>query len=171
MIKEWNGLKPEIHETCFIAETADIVGSVIIGEDSSVWYKAVLRGDVDGIVVGKRSNIQDTCVVHTHAGLPAIIGDDVTIGHSAIIHACTIGDNCLIGMGATILDGAVIGEGSIIGAGAVVPPNMKVPPHSQVVGIPGKIIKTLSPERVNELIDHSRRYAALAKTHKAEQEK
>lgn len=170
MIKSWNGLKPQIDPSCFVAETADIIGSVVIGEGSSVWYKAVLRGDVDGIVIGRRSNVQDTCVVHTHHGLPAIIGDDVTIGHSAIIHACTIEDNCLIGMGATILDGAVIGEGSIIGAGAVVPPGMQVPPRSQVVGIPAKVVKTLTQERVDGLIEHSRRYAELAQTHKAEQE-
>lgn len=164
-------LTPRIDPSCFIADSAEVMGSVTIGADSSVWYKAVLRGDVDSISVGCRTNIQDLTMVHCDEGLPTVIGDDVTIGHSAIIHACTIGNKCQIGMGAIILDGAVIGDGCIIGAGAVVPPRMVVPPLSQVMGIPGRVVKTLAPDKAEAVAEHSRLYAELAQGHKQAQEK
>ena len=164
-------LTPRIDPSCFIADSAEVMGSVTIGADSSVWYKAVLRGDVDSISVGCRTNIQDLTMVHCDEGLPTVIGDDVTIGHSAIIHACTIGNKCQIGMGAIILDGAVIGDGCIIGAGAVVPPRMEVPPLSQVMGIPGRVVKTLTPDKAEAVAEHSRLYAELAQGHKQAQEK
>lgn len=171
MIKALGDKKPLVDASCFVADSAEVMGSVTIGADSSVWYKAVLRGDVDSITVGCRTNIQDLCMVHCDAGIPTVIGDDVTIGHSAIIHACVIGNKCQIGMGATILDGAVIGDGCIIGAGAVVPPRMVVPPLSQVMGVPGRVVKTLPPERAEEVAAHSRSYAELAREHRLEQEK
>ena len=165
-----DNMTPNIDPSCFIADSAEVMGNVTIGADSSVWYQAVLRGDVDSITVGCRSNIQDLCMVHCDTGLPTIIGDDVTIGHSAIIHACVIGDKCQIGMGAIILDGAVIGDGCIIGAGAVVPPRMVVPPLSQVMGIPGRVVKTLDPEKAEAVAEHSRQYAELAAGHRQLQE-
>lgn len=171
MIRALAELEPQIDPSCFVADSAVVLGRVTLGADSSVWYKAVLRGDVDSITVGCRTNIQDLCMVHCDAGLPTVIGDDVTIGHSAIIHACTIGNKCQIGMGAIVLDGAVVGDGCIIGAGAVVPPRMVVPPLSQVMGIPGRVVKTLAPERAEEVAEHSRQYAELARAHRLEQEK
>lgn len=171
MIKALGDNKPQVHASCFVADSAEVMGRVTIGEDSSVWYQAVIRGDVDSITVGCRTNIQDFCMVHSDTGLPTVIGDDVTIGHSAIVHACTIGNKCQIGMGAIVLDGAVVGDGCIIGAGAVVPPKMVVPPFSQVMGIPGRVVKTLPPERAEEVAAHSKFYAGLAQGHKQEQEK
>ena len=118
MIKELKGVKPQIHEDSFIAETAVLIGDVNICEGSSVWYGAVLRGDLDNITLGKYSNIQDNCVVHTEIGVPTKIGEYTVIGHGTILHGCNIGNNCLVGMGAIVLNNAVIGDNCIIGAGA-----------------------------------------------------
>ena len=163
-------LVPHIDPSCFVADSAEVMGNVTMGADSSVWYKSVLRADVDSITIGCRTNIQDLCMVHCDLNLPTVIGDDVTVGHSAILHACTIGNKCQIGMGAIVLDGAVIGEGCIIGAGAVVPPRMQVPPYSQVMGIPGRVVKTLPKEAAEKVAEHSRQYAELAQAHRQVQE-
>ena len=138
---------PTLGRDVYLARTAVVLGDVTLGDQSSVWYGAVLRGDINRIVVGRGSNIQDNAVVHLADELPAIIGDYVTVGHSAIIHACTIGDECLIGMGATILDGAVIGNQCIIGANALVTQNTKIPDGSMVLGSPAKVVKSLTPEQ------------------------
>jgi carbonic anhydrase/acetyltransferase-like protein (isoleucine patch superfamily) len=143
--------KPTIGENVYIASTGTVVGDVTLGDHSSVWYNAVLRGDINRIVVGHHSNIQDNAVLHLADDYGCIIGNYVTVGHSAIVHACTVGDECLIGMGATVLDGAEIGEQSLIGANALVKQGMKVPPGSLVLGSPAKIVKELSAHERSQL--------------------
>ncbi len=138
--------QPVVADNAYIASKAVVVGDVTIGEESSVWYGAVLRGDINRIEVGHHSNIQDNAVVHLADDFPCIIGNYVTVGHSAILHACTVEDECLIGMGATVLDGAVIGSQSIVGANALVTMGTIVPPGSLVLGSPAKVVKSLSDE-------------------------
>jgi carbonic anhydrase/acetyltransferase-like protein (isoleucine patch superfamily) len=129
----------------FVAEGARIIGDVEIGEDSSVWFNAVIRGDILPIRIGRRTNVQDGCILHTKEGFPLAVGNEVTFGHGVTAHGCTIGDLCLLGIGCVVLDGAVLGRASVIGSGAVVLPGMIVPPHSLVLGVPGKIVKDLGP--------------------------
>lgn len=130
----------------YLAKTAVVVGDVELGDRSSVWYGAVLRGDINRIVVGRHSNIQDNAVLHLADDFPCILGDWVTVGHSANVHACTIEDECLVGMGATVLDGAVVGTQSLIGANALVTPGMVVPAGSLVLGSPARVVRALKPE-------------------------
>ncbi len=132
---------PKIHPKAFIAPTAVIIGDVEIAEGVSIWDGAVIRGDVSYIKIGKNSNIQDNAVIHVSHDIPTIIGENVTVGHLAMVHAATIENNVIIGINAVVLDNAVIGEGSIVGAGAVVTPNTKIPPKSLVLGIPAKVVK------------------------------
>jgi len=136
------GITPRLHPSVFVAEGARIIGDVEIGEDSSVWFNAVIRGDILPIRIGRRTNVQDGCILHTKDGFPLSVGDEVTFGHGATAHGCTIGDLCLLGIGCVVLDGAVVGKGSVIGSGAVVPPGMIVPPHSLVMGVPGKVVRS-----------------------------
>jgi carbonic anhydrase/acetyltransferase-like protein (isoleucine patch superfamily) len=138
--------QPRLGKGVYIAKSAVVLGDVTMGDHSSVWYNATVRGDINRIVIGHHSNIQDNAVLHLADDFPCLIGNWVTIGHSAIVHACTVGDECLIGMGATILDGAVIGEQSIIGANALVTQGTVIPPGSMVVGSPAKVKRTLTPE-------------------------
>jgi carbonic anhydrase/acetyltransferase-like protein (isoleucine patch superfamily) len=161
MLKPYKGISPEVHATGFIEESAQVVGDVKIGEDSSVWYNAVVRGDVNYIRIGKRSNIQDGATMHgTLNKYPVIIEDDVSVGHNAVVHGCTVHSNCLIGMGAIILDNAEIGENCIIGAGAVVKEGMKVPPNSLVLGVPGRIKRNLTGEEIQGLRERASRYVS-----------
>lgn len=153
---------PKLGAGVYIAQGAVVVGDVTLGEGASVWYNAVLRGDIDRIVVGHHSNIQDNAVVHLADDLPCLIGNYVTVGHSAILHACTVGDECLIGMGSTVLDGAVIGEQCLIAANALVPPGKKIPAGSLVMGSPGKVVKTLTPEERADLKHWAEKYVANA---------
>ena len=134
-------MNPRVHPSAYIAPTAVIVGDVTIEEGVSVWDGAVLRGDVSHIIVGKNSNIQDNVVIHVSHGIPTVIGENVTVGHLAMVHGAKIEDNVIIGIHAVVLDGAEIGEGSVIGAGAVVTPRTKIPPNSLVLGIPGKVVR------------------------------
>jgi carbonic anhydrase/acetyltransferase-like protein (isoleucine patch superfamily) len=150
-------------ETNFIATGAIVIGDVTLGENTSVWYNAVIRGDGDTIVIGRNSNIQDLAMVHVDEGFPVHIGDGVTVGHSAIIHGCTIGDNTLIGMGATVLNGAKIGKGCLIGANALVTQGMEIPDYSLVVGMPAVIKRTLTPEEVKENQKNAQVYVEEAK--------
>ncbi len=138
--------QPRLGKDVYIAQSAVVIGDVTIGDLSSIWYNAVVRGDINRIVIGKGTNIQDNAVVHLADEFPCILGDYVTVGHSAIVHACTIGNEVLVGMGAVVLDGAVIGDQCIIGAKAVVPGGMQVPSGSMVLGTPAKITRVLSPE-------------------------
>lgn len=165
MVKQYRGIWPEIHPSAFIEASAQIIGDVVIGADSSVWFQAVLRGDVGSIRIGARTNVQDGTVIHESASCPAIIGDDVTIGHRVVLHGCAVHDCCLIGMGAIVLDGAEIGEGCIIGAGAVITEGIVVPPRSLVLGVPGKVRRTLDDEEMQNLKDRARRYVAYKNTY------
>ena len=158
MIKEFEGIKPIIDEKTYIADGAQIIGKVTIKEYSSIWFNTVVRGDVNYIEIGRYTNIQDNSVVHVADDYPAIIGDYVTIGHNATVHACKIEDHCLIGMGAIIMDGAVIGRGSIIAAGAVVTNNQKIPPFSVAAGIPTKVIKTVPEEDIIKIHSQALKY-------------
>ena len=149
MIAPYLGLHPQFDESVFIAENATVIGDVTIGSESSIWYGAVLRGDVHWIHVGARSNVQDGAVVHvTNGTAPTWIGDDVTIGHGAIVHGCTVRSRVLVGMGAVLLDHCDIGEDCLIGARALVTGRTKVPPRSLVVGSPARVVRTLTDEEV-----------------------
>jgi carbonic anhydrase/acetyltransferase-like protein (isoleucine patch superfamily) len=150
--------QPQIHESCFIAPSADVIGRVTLHEMSSVWYNATLRGDINEIVIGPRSNVQDNAVIHLADDFGCYVGEMVTVGHSAILHACTVKDEVLIGMGAIVLDGAVIGERSIIGAGALVTGHTIIPPGSLVLGSPAKVVKTLSLEEQAKIKDWALKY-------------
>jgi carbonic anhydrase/acetyltransferase-like protein (isoleucine patch superfamily) len=138
--------KPALGKNVFIAKTAVVIGDVTLGAHSSVWYGAVLRGDINRIVVGHHTNIQDNAVLHLADDFACVLGNWVTVGHSAIVHACQVGDECLVGMGAVILDGAVIGKQSIIGAKALVTQGTKIPPGSLVLGAPAKVVRNLIKE-------------------------
>lgn len=151
----------KIHPSAWVAPGAFLRGDVTLGEQVSVWYNAVLRADQESITIGKGSNIQDNCVLHGDAGNHVTVGEYVTVGHGAILHGCTVEDKCLIGMNAVVLDHAVIGEGSIVGAGAVVSSGTIVPPRSLVVGIPGKVKKSLTDEDVAGTMENAREYLEL----------
>ncbi|WP_020179035.1 gamma carbonic anhydrase family protein [Methylopila sp. M107] len=144
----------------FVAENAVVVGDVILGKDSSVWFGSTLRGDNEPITLGSRSNIQDGCVLHTDPGFPIDIGEDCTIGHGAVVHGCTIGAGSLIGMGAIVLNGAKIGRSCLVGAGALVTEGKEFPDFSMIVGSPAKVVKTLGPEWEIRLLGSAGRYVA-----------
>lgn len=158
-------MAPRLGKGVFIARGATVVGDVTLGDGASVWYGAVLRGDINRIEVGACSNIQDNAVVHLADEYPAIIGRHVTVGHSAIVHACVIGDECLVGMGATVLDGAEVGEQCIIGARALVTQRTKIPPGSMVLGAPAKVVRPLTAEERAGLRYWAEKYAANAAYH------
>jgi gamma-carbonic anhydrase len=143
--------QPRLGNGVYLAKSAVVIGDVILGDFSSVWYNAVVRGDINRIVIGKGTNIQDNAVVHLADEFPCILGDYVTVGHSAIVHACTIGNEVLVGMGAVVLDGAVVGDQCLIGAKALVPGGMEIPAGSLVMGMPAKIVRALSPEERADL--------------------
>jgi len=155
--------KPTVHPTAFVAPSANLIGHVTLEEESSIWYQTVLRGDINRIHIGPRSNIQDGCVVHLEDNIPTLVGERVTVGHKAILHACTIDDEVLVGMGAIILDGAEIGARSIIGAGAIVTKGKKIPPGSLVLGAPGKVVRTLDLEEQAGLRYWADKYVMLSR--------
>jgi carbonic anhydrase/acetyltransferase-like protein (isoleucine patch superfamily) len=145
MLEPFQGTEPKVHPSVFVADDARVVGDVTVGADSSIWFGAVVRGDEHWIKIGARTNIQDRCVLHvTHDLFPLDIGDDVTVGHGAILHGCLVERMCLIGMGAVVLDGARVGAGSVIGAGALIREGQEVPPGSLVVGVPGRVVREVS---------------------------
>ncbi len=159
---------PTVHPAAWVAPTAAVIGDVEIGEGASVWYGCVLRGDTNHIRVGARSNIQDGTIVHVNRlREPAIIGADVTVGHAAIIHACTLEDGAFVGMGATVLDGAVVGQGAMLGAGSVLPPGKRIPPGELWVGNPARFVRALSPEARAALAATGGHYVELAARHRA----
>jgi carbonic anhydrase/acetyltransferase-like protein (isoleucine patch superfamily) len=147
----------------FVAGNATVIGDITVGNHVGIWFGAVIRADKDRIVIGDRSNIQDNCVVHTSKGFPVTIGDDVSVGHGAILHGCTIGNRVLVGMGAIILNGAKIGNGSIIGAGTVVTEDKDIPPDSVVIGVPGKIVKQTDPDQQQHILNNAASYVELAR--------
>lgn len=154
--------QPSLGHDVFIAQGAVVIGDVTLGDNSSVWYNAVLRGDINRIAVGRRTNIQDNAVVHLADDFPCIIGDDVTVGHSAIVHACTVGNEVLVGMGAIILDGAEIGDQCIVGANALVAQGVKIPAGSLVLGSPARVRRALSEEERAGLKSWAQKYVANA---------
>ena len=156
---------PELDDTAFVADGARIVGAVSLGPGASVWYNAVLRGDSSPIVIGPGSNVQDNVSIHVDAGHPVVVGSQVSIGHNAVVHGCTIGDGSLIGMGAVVLSGAVIGEGCLIAGGAVVLGGTEVPPGSLVAGVPAKVRRALSDDERASLLANAAIYLEHAATH------
>ena len=161
MLYSFNDRKPVIGNDCFIAPTADIIGDVVLGDGTSVWYGAVIRGDDGPIRIGSCSNVQDNAVLHLTKKQNLVIGSNVTIGHGAILHACTIEDGCLIGMGSIVLDGAHIGADSLVAAGALVSPNKTFPPRSLIMGSPAKAVRTLSNEDLEAIRMNTAEYLAL----------
>lgn len=160
-----DGIAPVLPEDKFhwIAPTASLIGKVIIEEDVGIWFGSVLRGDNEPITIGSATNIQENCVFHTDMGYPLVVGSGCTIGHKAMLHGCTIGENSLIGMGATVLNGAVVGRNCLIGAGAFVGEGKVIPDNSLVVGMPGKVIRALDEKTVQMLRASSKLYVANAK--------
>ncbi|MCG3175215.1 MAG: Protein YrdA [Candidatus Omnitrophica bacterium] len=162
MILPFGKLAPRVHRTAFVAPGASVVGDVRLAKDSSVWFGAVLRGDMGGIVIGEGSNVQDGCVLHGDHGKGVRLGRRVTMGHQAVAHACVIEDGCLIGIGAKVLTGARVGHHSLIAAGALVKEGQVVPPYSLVVGMPGRVVRRLSAVEVRRRMDGAERYVRLA---------
>jgi carbonic anhydrase/acetyltransferase-like protein (isoleucine patch superfamily) len=156
-----------IHRTAFIAPTAAVMGDVTLGEDASVWYGTVVRGDMAPIVIGARSNLQDGSVVHVDDGVPCTVGSRVAVGHRVILHGCTIEDDSLIGMGSVLLNGARIGRGSVVAAGAVIPEGMQVPPGSLVMGVPGRIVRAVDAELSRRIAETWAHYVEEARAHRA----
>ena len=163
---EFLDTEPSIDPSAYVAPGVQLIGDVSIGEQSSVWYGSVLRADINRITIGKRSNLQDGTIVHLSDDYGVVIGDDVTIGHRALIHACTVLDGVLVGMGAIIMDGAVIGEGSTIGAGALVLAGTQVPPNSLVLGSPAKVVRELDATEKTEGARLAAKYVLVAENYK-----
>ena len=159
MIRSFHGILPRVHETAFVDDSAQVIGDVDVGEESSIWMCTVVRGDVNTIRIGRRTNVQDGTVVHAMTGThQTTIGDNVTIGHAAVIHGCTIENQCLIGMGAILLNGAHIGAGCIVAAGTLIVEEMKVPPRSLVMGSPGKVKRLLTQAEAADIQLYADRY-------------
>ncbi|MBP8637295.1 MAG: gamma carbonic anhydrase family protein [Leptotrichiaceae bacterium] len=166
MILELDNIKPKIHENTFIANSADIIGNVEIFENVSIWFGAVLRGDVEKIVVGKNSNIQDNSTVHTDFGIPCIIGENVTVGHNVVLHSCNISDNVIIGMGSTILNGAKIAKNCLVGANSLVTHKLEYEEGMLILGNPAKIVRILTDEEIEHIIKNANHYVENAKRYK-----
>ncbi|MGO1712611.1 MAG: gamma carbonic anhydrase family protein [Senegalia sp. (in: firmicutes)] len=166
MIKDFEEFSPVIDKSCFISKSSDIIGQVFVGKDSNIWYQTVLRGDINKIVIGQNSNIQDGTIIHVEKNIPTIIGDNVTIGHKAIIHGCNIENNVLIGMGAIILNGAKIEENALIGAGSLVTEGKIIPKGTLALGSPAKVIRKLTDDEIENLKKSAKNYVELSKKHK-----
>jgi carbonic anhydrase/acetyltransferase-like protein (isoleucine patch superfamily) len=165
MILEYKGKKPKIGKNVFIAPTAAVIGDVEIGDNASVWYSTVLRGDMAPVTVGKNTNIQDNCTVHTDTDKPAVIGDNVTVGHNAVVHGCTVENNCLIGIGSVVLNDAYIKTGSVVASGSVVKEGQQVGPYHLVAGAPASLKKELSEASAEVFGKPVKNYLELAKEH------
>jgi len=163
MIYGFQNKFPELSSGVYVADNATLMGQVTLEQGANIWYGAVLRGDQAPITIGENSNIQDNAVVHVSASFPVHVGKNVTVGHAAILHGCTVEDNCLIGMGAILLNGCVIGEGSLVAAGALVTQGKVIPPHSLVMGSPAKVVRSLTQKEIDENPITARRYTARAK--------
>jgi len=164
MIRTFQGIKPTIDGSAFIEETAVVIGDVVIGEQSSVWFNTVIRGDVHYIRIGNRTNVQDLCVIHVaHDTYPTIVGDDVTVGHHVVLHGCTIQDRVLVGMGAIIMDGALIGEDSVVGAGALITEHTIIPPKSVVLGAPAKVKRAVTEKERAWIRESAQSYVSYAR--------
>lgn len=162
ILKPFRTIWPTVHPTARAAENAVILGDVTLEENSSLWFGVIARGDVAPIVIGANSNIQDGCLLHNRTGLPTIIGKNVTAGHGAILHGCTVGNNCLIGMGAILLNESMIGEGSIVAAGTLVTERTVIPPGSMVMGSPGKVVRAVRPDELAHTLANAEEYVRFA---------
>jgi carbonic anhydrase/acetyltransferase-like protein (isoleucine patch superfamily) len=169
LIRPFRGRQPLLHPSVFVADNATLIGDVQIGARSSVWFGAVIRGDVFHIRIGSETSIQDNTVVHvTHERFATVVGDRVTVGHSVTLHGCTVGDLCIVGMGATVLDQVEIGERCIVGAGALLTPGTKVPPGHLVVGAPARVKRPLTEAELQWLAASAAHYVELARIYKSE---
>jgi carbonic anhydrase/acetyltransferase-like protein (isoleucine patch superfamily) len=166
LILPYDGHSPAVDPSAFLAPTATVIGNATIEERASLFYGAVVRADMDRVVLGAGSNLQDNVVVHTDYGFPTIIGSGVSVGHGAVVHGCTVEDDCLIGMHATVLNGARIGTGSLIAAGTVVLEGTVIPPRSLVAGVPGKVRRQLQDDELQRVITNARIYLDLADKHR-----
>jgi carbonic anhydrase/acetyltransferase-like protein (isoleucine patch superfamily) len=160
---------PVLEEDVFIAEGAMVIGDVTIGAGSSVWYNAVVRGDIAPIRIGRGSNVQDGAVLHVDEGVPCVVGDHVVIGHGAVVHSATVGDGTMVAMHATLLSGASVGPESIVGANALVPEGKEFPARSLIVGVPGKLLRDVTDEQAAAIRANAERYAGYASAHREEQ--
>ena len=159
MLHRFQDKEPVIAVSAFVVESADVIGDVVIGEKSSIWFNSVVRGDVNSIRIGDRTNIQDGCVLHVSRDkYSLVVGDDVTVGHNVTLHACVVKSRCLIGMGAVVMDGSKIGEDSIIGAGALVTPGTVIPPKTLAIGSPAQIKRDLYPNEIESILDSAGHY-------------
>jgi carbonic anhydrase/acetyltransferase-like protein (isoleucine patch superfamily) len=162
-ILPYDGKAPRLAASAFLAEGTVVVGDVELGEESSLWFGTIVRGDVNHVRIGARTNVQDMCVVHVTSGThPTVLGDDVTVGHRAVLHGCTIQDRCLVGIGAVVLDGAVVGPDAMVGAGALVAPGTVVPPRTLVLGTPARVKRPLTDDEVAHLRASAASYARYA---------
>jgi len=166
MKRTFKEASPRIHPSAFVHDSAEIIGRVIIEKDASIWPGVILRGDIEPITIGEQSNIQDGTVAHTTRGIPVVLGKGVTVGHGAILHGARVGDYSLIGMGAILLDGCVIGGECLIAAGALVSERAQIPARSLVLGIPGKVARSLKPEEIAELHKRAQDYVRYAQEHR-----
>ena len=166
-VYELDGTQPRVADSAWVADSAQVMGNVVLGEDSSVWFGTVIRGDTETITVGRGSNIQDASVLHADIGKPLTIGDNVTVGHQVMLHGCTIGDESLIGIGAIVLNGAKIGRHCLVGAGALVTEGKEFPDGSMIIGSPAKAVRQLSPEQIEGLRRSARHYMANAQRFRA----
>ena len=160
MLRPYRGIVPRVHPTAFIDDSAQVIGDVVIGEESSVWMNAVVRGDVNHIRIGNRTNIQDGTVVHVMRDPPhpTVVGDDVTVGHGVVLHGCTVANRCLIGMGAILLNGSSVGEDCIVAAGTLLPEGMAVPGRSLVMGSPGRVRRALTDDEIAFILQSAQNY-------------
>jgi carbonic anhydrase/acetyltransferase-like protein (isoleucine patch superfamily) len=166
-VYELDGVCPQIAESAWVADSAEVMGNVVLGESAGVWFGVVIRGDTDAICVGARTNIQDLSVLHADVGMPLIIGEGVTIGHKAMLHGCTIGDGSLVGIGAVVLNGAKIGKMCLVGAGALVTEGKEFPDGSLIIGSPAKAVRQLTNEQIENLRHSAQSYVANAQRFKA----
>jgi carbonic anhydrase/acetyltransferase-like protein (isoleucine patch superfamily) len=170
VIRGYKGIRPRLGARAYVDASAQLVGDVTLGDDASVWMNAVVRGDVNSVRIGDRTNVQDGSVVHVTARHPTVLGDEVTVAHSVTLHGCTVERRCLIGIGALVLNGAVVGEESIVAAGALVPEGMTVPPRSVVMGAPAEIRRSVSDEEREELRAYAANYVGYKDTCRKEEE-
>jgi len=167
MIKTFQNISPKIHETAFVAENATVIGDVEIGAETSIWFNSVVRGDVNFIRIGARTNVQDASVIHVSSKTqPTILEDEITVGHRATLHGCVVESGCLIGIGAIVLDGARIGKNSLIAAGSLVTPDTQIPPRSLVVGSPARVKRNLTDDEIYNLARFWQNYTELLKVYK-----
>jgi carbonic anhydrase/acetyltransferase-like protein (isoleucine patch superfamily) len=164
---ELDGIAPRLDPTAWVADSAQVMGNVSLGADTSVWFGTVIRGDTESITIGRGSNIQDGSVMHADIGMPIVVGENVTVGHKVMLHGCTIGDETLIGIGAIVLNGAKIGRNCLVGAGALVTEGKEFPDGSMIIGSPAKAVRPLSPEQIESVRQSARHYVENARRFQA----